>query len=328
MLTAISADGSISAKAAVTTSLVSEATRLQNLGSLASAALGRALSCSLLVAEGLKDEEQFQVKFDGDGPLRGVFALSNGRLESRGYVGNPAVTLPTNARGKLDVGTGVGKGSMQVVRTKFLPGDDRPTQYSSITEIRTGEIPEDINYFLLESEQRQGAIAAGVFVQGNEGADSEAEATKDSANGDKTLTNDDRSSTSPSVQGTLQVIAAGGWYVQLLPFAAEESIVQLEANIAAMQARSPTKLVREGIGARGMLELLLKDLQPQYADVRAVPGIAASCPCSEERVFRTLRLLPADEMQAIKENNDVVEVKCEFCGTVYRLTPSEIDEGL
>merc|ERR1712087_124552 len=184
-----------------------------------------------------------------------------------------------------------------------------------------------MGYFLLESERRQGAIAAGVFVQGNQGADSEAEAAKGSANCDQTLTNDG-SPTSLTVQGTLRVIAAGGWYVQLLPFAAEESIVQLEANIAAMQARSPTKLVREGIGARGMLELLLKDLQPQYADVRAVPGIAESCPCSEERVFRTLRLLPADEIQAIKENNEVVEVKCEFCGTLYRLTPSQIDEGL
>ena len=89
-----------------------------------------------------------------------------------------------------------------MVRTKHLPGETLPTQYSSITEIRSGEVPEDINYFLVESEQRQGALAAGVFVQ-------------DSGEGN-------------------QVTAAGGWYVQLLPFADEESITKLEANLAAL----------------------------------------------------------------------------------------------
>ena len=77
----MSADGSISARAIVTTDLVSEASRLQGLGKVAAAALGRALTCSLLLAEGLKDDESFQVKFNGDGPLRGVLATANGKLE-------------------------------------------------------------------------------------------------------------------------------------------------------------------------------------------------------------------------------------------------------
>merc|ERR1719238_2705929 len=124
------------------------------------------MTCALLVADGVKDEETFQVNFRGDGPLRGVLAIANGRLEARGYVGNPAVTLPPNALGKFDVGAGVGKGSLQVVRTKNLPGEEVSTPYTSITEIRTGEIPEDINWFLLDSEQKEGALAAGVFVQG------------------------------------------------------------------------------------------------------------------------------------------------------------------
>ena len=168
LVSAISADGSVSAKAIVTTELVAENSRLQGLGGLAAAALGRALTCTLLVADGLKEEETFQVNFQGDGPLRGVLAIANGKLEARGYVGNPAVTLPPNERGKLDVGRGVGKGSLQVVRTKNLPGEDVSTPYTSITEIRTGEIPEDINWFLLDSEQKEGALAAGVFVQGND----------------------------------------------------------------------------------------------------------------------------------------------------------------
>merc|ERR1719440_23645 len=166
---AMSACGSISARAIVTTELISEAMRLQGLGKVAAAALGRALTCSLLVAEGAKDDESFQVKFNGDGPLRGVLATANGKLESRGYVGNPNVSLPLNPLGKIDVGGGVGKGALQVVRTKQLPGETLPSQYSSITEIISGEIPEDINHYLLESEQREGGLAAGVFVKGGDG---------------------------------------------------------------------------------------------------------------------------------------------------------------
>ena len=125
LVTAISGDGSISAKAIVTTALVAETSRLQGLGGLAAAALGRALTCTLMIADGLEEDETFQVNFQGDGPLRGVLALANGKLEARGYVGNPAVTLPPNAKGKFDVGQGVGKGSLQVVRTKNLPGEVR-----------------------------------------------------------------------------------------------------------------------------------------------------------------------------------------------------------
>ena len=139
LVTAISGDGSISAKAIVTTDLVAETARLQGLGGLAAAALGRAVTCSILVADGLKEDETFQVNFRGDGPLRGVLAIANGDLEARGYVGNPAVTLPPNALGKFDVGAGVGKGSLQVVRTKNLPGEEVSTPYTSICEIKTGE---------------------------------------------------------------------------------------------------------------------------------------------------------------------------------------------
>ena len=301
LISAISGDGSISVKAVVTTALVSEASKLQGLGGLAAAAVGRALTCTMLVSDGLKDEESFQVKFAGDGPLRGVFAVSNGRLESRGYVGNPAVTLPPNAKGKLDVGGGVGKGSLQVVRTKQLPGATTPTQYSSITEIKSGEIPEDINYFLHESEQKEGALAAGVYVQGS------------------------KASLDPAYPECADVKASGGWYVSLLPFADEAMVERLQANIMAMEARSPSTIVREGPGAaRRMIEALLDGMDPQFFDGRRVPGLVESCPCSEERVLRTLRLLPRDEIDDILAKNEEVEAKCEFCGTRFTKSPDEI----
>ena len=329
MATAVSRCGSVSAKAIVTSSLVNEATRLQGLGGLAAVALGRALTCSLLVADGLKDDETFQINFNGDGPLRGVMATANGKLESRGYVGNPAVTLPPNAAGKLDVGAGVGQGSLSVVRTKHLPGAEAPTQYSSITAIRSGEIPEDVNFYLLESEQRQGALAAGVFVSSageglpcyNPGAPSAGAQVEIGAAAPMPA---------PAVPASsgLRVEAAGGWYVQLLPFAAEEAIEQLEANIAAIQSRSPTTLVREGLDARGIVELLLQGLEPQFAPDKRVKSVAESCPCSEERVLRTMALIPKAELADILNTNEVVEARCEFCGTTYRSTPEQMRERL
>jgi len=306
LVTALSSDGSISAKAIVTTGLIAETSRLQGLGGLAAAALGRAISCTLLIADGLKEDETFQVNFQGDGPLRGVLATANGKLEARGYVGNPAVTLPPNAQGKFDVGQGVGKGSLQVVRTKHLPGEEVSTPYTSITEIKTGEIPEDINYFLLDSEQREGALAAGVFVQGiDDGVD---------RNG-------------VCLDGA-QVLAAGGWYVQLLPFADEKAIAQLQKNLEAISHRSPTQMIRDGLTANDMIELLLEGMEPQIMKRQAPPSLASSCQCSEERIMRTLRLLPRSEVDDIMEKHEDIEVKCEFCGKRYCLTPEEIREKL
>ncbi len=306
LVTAISGDGSISAKAVVTTALVAETSRLQGLGGLAAAALGRAITCTLLIADGLKEDETFQVNFQGDGPLRGVLAIANGNLEARGYVGNPAVTLPPNAKGKFDVGQGVGKGSLQVVRTKNLPGEEVSTPYTSITEIRTGEIPEDINWFLLDSEQKEGALAAGVFVQGTDPGLDRNGVCLDAA----------------------AVQAAGGWYVQLLPFADEAVVAQLQANLEAISHRSPTQMIREGLTPEAMLELLLHGMEPQIMRRAAPASLAASCQCSEERIMRTLRLLPRSEVDDIMEKHEDIEVKCEFCGKRYSLTPEEIKEKL
>lgn len=172
LVSALSTDGFLSAKAADTTALVNEASQLQGLSGLACDALGRALTCCLLLAEPLEEKEVFQTKFDGDGPIRGVLASANGALESRGKVGNPKLFLPPNAIGAYDVGTAVGLGNLFVTRTKVLPGATREIPYNSVASIQTGEVAEDINFYLAESEQRVGALAAGVFVNGTNSPDS------------------------------------------------------------------------------------------------------------------------------------------------------------
>lgn len=289
---AISADGFVSAKALVTSAMVKDIATKQECLPLAAAALGRALTCTLMVADGLKGEETFQVRFQGDGPLNGVLAIANGRCEARGMVGNPRVTLPPNAKGKLDVGAGVGAGTLFVVRAKLLPGDPGPSPYSSITEIRSGEVPEDINCFLAESEQREGALAAGVHVN-REGV----------------------------------VDAAGGWTVELLPGASDEVAEALMRNLEAMADLSPTTMVLRGMGPEDILGLILKGMGPITLFDAKVPKPTPNC-CNEAKVMDTLKLLPIREVIDIVENNEKVEVKCEFCGTVRALEKDKIRSHL
>jgi len=167
-------------------------------------------------------------------------------------------------------------------------------------------VPEDINWFLLDSEQKEGALAAGVFVQGvDSGTD---------LNGD--------------ALGAAAVQAAGGWYVQLLPFADSDTVEQLQTNLAAIADRSTTTMIREGLGAEEIVHLLLEGMDAQIMTRRVPPSLAESCACSNERVFRTLRLLPRSEVDDIMEKNEDIEVKCEFCGKRYSMTPAEIREQL
>ena len=152
----LSADGFVSAKAVDVTRAVREISELQECLPLAATALGRAIASVVLIADGLEADETFQVRFVGDGPLRGVFAVCNGALETRGYVGNPKVALDGGVR------SGVGAGQLQVVRLKNLPGEEELSPYSSVVDITSGEIAEDINYYVATSEQREGALSAGV----------------------------------------------------------------------------------------------------------------------------------------------------------------------
>jgi molecular chaperone Hsp33 len=294
LLSCISADGSVSAKAVVVTELVESVTSAQGCLPLASAALGRALICGLLCADGLKGDESVQLRFNGDGPLRGVLAIANGALKVKGYVGNAKVTLNLKPNGKLDVGAGVGKGQLFVVRTKQLPGEEQPSVYSSITELQSGEVAEDVNYYLAESEQKQGALAAGVFVDTDGG---------------------ERSG----------VLAACGWQVQLLPFADELAVARLEQNLQALAGLSPTKMVQAGMRPQQILEALLDGMSPEFFEARA-PTLQECC--SEERVWRTLALLPRSEVAEILRDNEEIEVRCEFCTTTRKLAPDAIRERL
>ena len=191
-----SMDGAIRVFCTVTTELVNEAHKIHDTNPVATAALGRLLSGAVLMgAAGLKSEtDTLTLQINGDGPLGRLVAVTDSELKVRGYVHNPYVDLPLNAKGKIDVGGGVGRGDLSVIRDLGLK-----EPYIGRIPLVSGEIAEDLTYYYARSEQIPTAIALGVLVD-----------------------------TDNSVK------AAGGFMIQLMPEATDDMAEKLENIIAGL----------------------------------------------------------------------------------------------
>jgi molecular chaperone Hsp33 len=221
LIRATAAEGGIRAVGVITTRLTEEARRRHQLSYVATAALGRTMSSGLLLASSMKREgSRVNIRVKGNGPLDGILVDAGLDGTVRGYVENPGVELPPNAKGKLDVGGAVGtEGYLYVVRDV---GYGYP--YSSTVELVSGEIGDDIAHYLASSEQTPSALVVGVFVE---------------AKG---------------------VTASGGILVQVLPKAAQdEALVQkLESRVATLAGFTP--LLQAGKSLTEIFEELLGDM--------------------------------------------------------------------
>lgn len=191
-----SMDGAVRVFVAITTDLVNRAHEIHHTYPVATAALGRTLTAAAIMGAGMKNEtDTTTIQFKGDGPLGSIVAVTDSHSHVRGYVANPFVDLPLNKKGKLDVGGGVGKGYLNVIRDL---GMKEP--YAGQVPIATGEIAEDLTFYFARSEQIPTAIALGVLVD-----------------------------TDSSVK------AAGGFMIQLMPEATEDIAIKLEEKMKTIE---------------------------------------------------------------------------------------------
>lgn len=228
--------GVLRAFAARTTELVKELQRRHHTWPVATAALGRAVTVGAMMGLMLKGErDRLTIQIKGNGPLGQIVVDADSRGNVRGYVDNPAVDLPLNARGKLDVAGAVGEGMLYIVKDLGLK-----EPYRGSVPLVSGELGEDFTYYFTTSEQIPSAVGVGVLV--------------------------DRDGS---------VLASGGFILQVLPGADEEMITQLEERIAAMASvtdriqsgATPEDLLREVIGE----EVQVLQRQPVAFDCSCSP---------------------------------------------------------
>ena len=281
IIRATGAEGYIKMAVVTAKDTVERARKLHNCAPTAAAALGRALCAASIMGNMMKEENaSLTVRISGDGPLGGIVAVSDHMGNVRGYVGNPGTELPLRSDGKLDVGGAVGRtGTITVSRDIGLK-----EPYIGTTELVSGEIAEDITEYLLESEQVPSACALGVLVD-----------------------------TDCSIR------AAGGFIVQLMPFADEGLIEKLEENIFMMDQL--TTILDED-GAEEVFCQVLKGID--YHIVSEEP-VEYRCYCSRERVEEALSAAGREEIGSMISEGKPIEVSCSFCDSVYTFTSEDLN---
>lgn len=277
LIRATAADGGIRAVGVISTRLTQEARVKHKLSYVATAALGRTMTAGLLLASNMKRiGSRVNIRITGNGPLGGILVDAGLDGTVRGYVDNPSIELPPNANGKLDVGRAVGnEGFIYVIRDV---GYGYP--YSSTVELVSGEIGEDIAYYLATSEQTPSALVVGVFV-GAEG-----------------------------------VTAAGGVLLQVMPKAAtdEALVATLESRVAALSGFTP--LLQAGKTLPDIFQQLLGDMGLEI--LPEIQMVRFHCGCSPDRFLGALKMLGEAELQDMIEKDEGAEATCQFCGEVYQ----------
>jgi molecular chaperone Hsp33 len=280
LIHATAADATIRLLAAVTTNLVNETCQKHRTTPTASAALGRALTGALLLGRTYKDLERLTLRFDCKGEIGGITAEATAHGTVRGYVKNPMAHAESLAPGKLNVKGVVGAGMLYVIREAGVEiGLSKEPYYGSVPLI-SGEIAEDLAFYLAKSEQINSAISLGVFVEPEQG----------------------------------HVTAAGGFLIQVMPGADEQTIAALERAVAG--APHPTEMIRSRADARAMLETVLKPLPFEVLDRSA---LEFRCACSYERVVHIVSCLETAEVEDMLEKDKGAELTCHFCSSVYYL---------
>ena len=282
MIRATAAEGQIRAFAVTSKELVEEARQRHNTSPIVTAALGRLMSGAVMMGSMMKGEKDLlTVRVNGDGPMRGMTVTADAAGNVKGYPFVPDVVLPANALGKLDVAGAIGAGSLSVIKDMGLK-----EPYIGQTALQTGEIAEDLTYYFAVSEQVPSAVGLGVLM---------------------------------SRENT--VAQAGGFIIQLMPFAEDAVIEKLEQKVA--EITSVTSLLAQSYDPEMILQKILGDQQLEITDKMPVRFY---CGCSRERVEKALASISKAELDDMIKDGKPIEVNCDFCNTHYTFDVDELKE--
>ena len=277
---AISADGCVVASAIDSTDMVSMIEQYHKPSAVVTAGLGRLATAASLMGYSQKNEgDQLTLRVDGEGQIGSMIAVADSWGNVKCCADNYIVELPLNAAGKLDVGGAFGPGTLSVIKDLGLK-----EPYVGTIPLVSGEIAEDIANYYVASEQIPTVLSLGVLVAPD-----------------------------------LHVLHAGGFLIQLLPFADEACIPILEQNVASMP--HVTEMLKSGMTAEDIVMKCLEGLEPNLLD-SGEP--VYHCDCSRERTSRILISIGNEELQRLADGGETIEVCCHFCDRKYEFTPAEI----
>lgn len=280
LIRATAADAQIRAFALTSRDLVETARSRHNLSPVVTAALGRLMTGAVMMGSMLKGEkDMLTLRVNGDGPVGGLTVTADSVGNVKGYANAPQAMMPPNANGKLDVGGVIGNGYLTVIKDM---GMKEP--YSSQVALQSGEIGDDLTYYFAASEQVPSCVALGVLMEKNN-----------------------------------TVKQAGGFIIQLMPFAQEEVIKKLEEKISTIA--SVTSMLDEGNTPEQILELVLGDMGLEITEKMPVQF---KCNCTKERVEKVLLSLGKKELKEMIAEGEEVKLHCHFCNKDYGFTVEEL----
>lgn len=265
-----------------TTETINEAVRRHGSLPTASAALGRSMSAGVIMGAMLKGDDKATITIEGGGPVGAIVVDSDAHGNVRGYLGNPEVHFDLNDQGKLDVKRAVGtEGSLRVAKDIGLKDN-----FVGSVELISGELGEDFSYYFYASEQVPSIVALGVLV-----------------NPDNTIQ------------------AAGGFVIQVLPSASDETIEWLNERAKTMtpvskllaKGLSPEQVIDEAIGAENWRSL---DNMP----------VSFECNCSKERFINAISALDPQDIISMIQEDGGAEADCHFCRNKEWITKEELQE--
>lgn len=267
---------------ASTKNMVETARDFHNTTKVATAALGRTLTATSMMGLMMKNKgDKITVIIKGGGPIGTILTSSNANGIVKGYVTNPDVEVENYANGKLNVAGAVG--NQGTIRVIKDLGLREP--YNGEYEMVSGEIAEDLTYYFTVSEQTPSAVSLGVLTRADE------------------------------------VEEAGGFIVQMMPDASEETISTIERNLTGIQ--SITQMLSQGLIPEDMMNIVLKDLEPSILDKLEV---GFECDCSKDRVAEVFAAIGKKELKAIIDEDRGAEVGCQFCESKYSFSEDELKE--